>query len=410
MAKLKNILLFCLTVVGVMVAVITVPAALYLVWWASAEHHKSMLGIAGVIGIALTVWRGIMLDRQTKTGEERLLRERFATAAELMAKDVAGKPAIAARVSGIHVMGELANAEPKTFLRQTVSTMVAYIKDNVRVTANPPLPKTGEFPGARSILGADVKAAFLAIQSLHAICGREVPPQLFPSPDYLDFSHCDFSHLDLSKEQIHVNLGVFKWEKADLSGVNLHEASLDGANLAGAILHGADLSGDVSLYDANLTRAQLQGANLEGARIYDTTKWYKADLSWASLRKAFLGCHDWNAIFFATDLSGANIQKRPSLEHRLQYLEGGIWHSKQPQFSSVEKEQDRKKWDLARCRDTSASALVGACYNFSGRYYGNAYSEQSMNFREALLGELPDNFPNDWREWLEKYNPESGVL
>lgn len=369
--------------------------------------RDAMVALAAVIGIAIAVWRGVMFDRQTKTGEERLLRERFATAATLMAKEIAGKPAIAARVSGIHIMGELANAEPESFLRQTVSTMVAYIKDNVRVTAYPPLPKTGEFPGARSILGEDVKAAFLAIQSLHAICGQ---PQLFPSPDYLDFSHCDFSHLDLSKEQIHVNLGVFKWEKSNLSGVNLHEASLDGANLTGAILHGADLSGGVSLRDVTLTHAQLQGANLEGAHIYDTTKWSKADMSWASLRRAFLGCHDWDAIFFATDLSGANIQKRPSLVHRLQYLEGCIWHSKQPKFSSVEKEQDRKKWDLARCRDTSTSALVGACYNFSGRYYGNAYSEQSMNFREALLGELPDNFPNDWREWLEKYNPESGVL
>ena len=373
--------------------------------------------VVAAIGIVLAIRRAIDLNRQAKAAEDqsktstmqfeqaekRMLNERYATAAELMAKEVAGKPAIAARVSGINVMGELANAEPETFLRQTVSTMVAYIKDNVRVTANPPLPEAGKFPITRSILGEDVKAAFLAIQSLYAICGREVPPQLFPSPDYLNFSHCDFSHLDLSKEQIHVNLGVFKWEISDLSGVNLQEASLDGANLTGAILHGADLSGGVSLHDVTLTHAQLQGANLEGARIYDTTKWYQANLSWASLRGAILNGNDWDAIFFATDFSGADVKKRPSLTRRLGYLDERIWRSprdEQPMLSYVE-EQNPKKWDLERCRRESTSALVGACRNFSGKY-GELHSEQSINFREALPGELPADFPNDWREWLEK--------
>lgn len=340
--------------------------------------------------------------KQFNQAENRMHREQLVKAAELMAKEVAGKPAISARVSGINAMGELASAEPETFLRQTVSTMVAYIKDNARVTAYPPLPKTGEFPGARSILGEDVKAAFLAIQSLHAICGRDVPPQLFPSPDYLGFSHCDFSHLDLSKKQIHVNLGVFKWEESDLSGVNLHEASLDGANFTGAILHGADLSGGVSLHDVTLTHAQLQGANLEGARIYDTTKWYQANLSWASLRGAILNGNDWDAIFFATDFSGADVKKCPSLTPRLGYLDERIWRSRrpeQPMLSSVV-EQNKKMWDLEKCRRESTSALVGACRNFSGRY-GEFYSEQSINFRKALPGELPADFPNDWREWLE---------
>ena len=99
--------------------------------------RDAMVALAAVIGIAIAVWRGVMLDRQTKTGEERLLRERFATAATLMAKEIAGKPAIAARVTGIHIMDEVAKTSPDIFLTQTAKTMVAYIKDNAQTTAKP---------------------------------------------------------------------------------------------------------------------------------------------------------------------------------------------------------------------------------------------------------------------------------
>ena len=369
-----------------------------------------MVALAAAVGITIAARRTSAFDRQAKTAEKRLLNERFATAAKLMVEEIEGKPAIAARVSGINVMGELASAEPEFFLRQTVSTMVAYIKDNVRVTAYPPLPPKGEMPDTRSMLGEDVKAAFWAIQSLYYICGQDVPQQLFPSPDHLDFSHCDFSHLDLSKGQLHVNLEVFKWESADLSGTNLHEASLGGANLTKAILHGADLSGGVSLCGATLTGAQLQGANLEEVRINDETKWGNADLSWVSLRKAFLDGNDWNAKFFATDLSGATIKKPPQKDDDKKSLDGKVRHSENSDLPGI-REQNTNVWCLESCPSTSA--LVGAFRNFSfveadenhpavrlTNPLQRGFHAAAVRLREERG--LPEDLPEKWKEWLEK--------
>ena len=417
MTKLKNILLFCLTVVGVMVAVITVPAALYLVWWASAEHHKSMLGIAGVIGIALTVWRGIMLDRQTKTGEERLLRERFATAATLMAKEIAGNPAISARVTGIHIMKELANEYPRQFMMTAFEIFTAYIKDNARITAIPPLPlPSGKIPDKPSMLGADVTAAFRAIGEWSFDYGRgDISPNCFPVYRNLDFSYANFSHLDFCHKDVGDSLGVFNWQGADLSGAKLDLAGLEDRNFEGAIMHGTSLKHARLSEAASLAGAELQGANLECARLRAHTEWVGANLFWACFRKAEIEVAHWGVDCFATDFTDARIKKKPS-EEEAKMMAYHVWHSHTRGLEDV-KEQSKDHWCLDLCPSTSA--LVGAFRNFAERpkdKYQDNPSERAKGFRTAAVkllvdGKLPPDFPRDLRKWIEddlKPDPDYG--
>ena len=226
-----------------------------------------MVALAAVIGITIAARRTSALDRQSKTSEKRLLNERFATAAELMAKEIAGQPAIAARVSGIHIMEALAHTNPEYFLRQTLKNMVAYIKDNAQITAKPTKEKGEPLPDEARILGEDVKTAFAVIDGLFA--KREsggISGML--SPDILDFSNADFSHLNLNKQQVPEVRWFKKWREADLSGADLHRAELKHADFTGAIMHGADLS-RAELGGANLCYAQLQGASLFHAYLQD---------------------------------------------------------------------------------------------------------------------------------------------
>lgn len=156
-----------------------------------------MVLVVAVIGVSLAFWR-------TKTGDERLLRDRFATAAELMAKGFAGNAAIAARINGIYIMADLAMENPALFAEQVVKGLIAYVKDNARKTASPPLGEKMPDGGA-SKLGEDVKAA---ITALDQILRSDKVPEM---PDgILDFSRQDFSCLDFSDTDLDMKL-YKKW-------------------------------------------------------------------------------------------------------------------------------------------------------------------------------------------------------
>ena len=350
--------------------------------------------VVAVIGIAMAAWRAIMFDRQTKTGEERLLRERFATATELMAKEVAGKPAIASRVGGINIMDEVANAAPDIFLIQTAKTMVAYIIDNAQATAIPPLSKDKTLPDKARILGEDVKAAFRVLNNLGKTrIGTD-------HASSLDFSYVDFSYLDL--REMHVTgLHRFKWAYADLSGANLEGADLHGANLMMARLHGTNLP-MANLEGASLRGAQLQGANLASVEADASTVWDLTNLSFASLRHAHMEVRDWTAvIFYATDLSHTSIKKLT--EYACNRLEGNIWHSGAEELAHIE-EQSENDWNLDACGSTSA--LVGAFWNFAEWHRHPHLSNRAMGFiAAAIKSGLPQDFPHKWRKWLDEIKP-----
>lgn len=92
-------------------------------------------------------------------------------------------------------------------------------------------------------------------------------------------------------------------KRADLRGVDLHEADLRGANLYRADLRGTNLC------EANLHRANLRGADLHRADLYGAdlrgANLYGANLREANLYKTNL----YGADLRITDLSGANLNR-----------------------------------------------------------------------------------------------------
>lgn len=171
-----------------------------------------MVLVVAVIGVSLAFWR-------TKTGDERLLRDRFATAAELMAKGFADNAAIAARINGIYIMADLAMENPALFAEQVVKGLIAYVKDNARKTASPPLREEMSTSGI-SKLGEDVKAA---ITALDQILRSDKVPEM---PDgILDFSRQDFSCLDFSDTDLDMKL-YKKWGATIFSRACLREEQI----------------------------------------------------------------------------------------------------------------------------------------------------------------------------------------
>lgn len=90
--------------------------------------------------------------------------------------------------------------------------------------------------------------------------------------------------------------------RADLSGVDLHQADLGNAQLYGAILCDANLNG-ADLSGAVLSDAKLEGASLFGADLS------KANLAHADLTDAVLfGACLVNSNFKGADLKGADLR------------------------------------------------------------------------------------------------------
>ena len=103
---------------------------------------------------------------KAKADRLRLADERFSDAVKLLSQnDENGKPAIAARLGGIFVLEKLADSSDSKYLAQVVKTLVAYIKENIQLTAKPPLVENKTPEKARS-LGEDVKAAFGVLNKL----------------------------------------------------------------------------------------------------------------------------------------------------------------------------------------------------------------------------------------------------
>ena len=269
-----------------------------------------LIGIAAVFGIAMAGWRNRALDLQSKAASEqaqndsdRIAGERFSDAVKLLAqKDTENKSAIDARIGGIYSLQMLANNRISEYGAQVVKTLIAYIKQNAQLTAQPPL-KENEAPKEARTLGEDVKTAFNVLEQLLAAREKdsakwnEQDDGIKLSDQDLSFSGQNFSRLDLSAGQVGglrryiwslVNLQSAKLWKAQLQGADLSGAQLQGADLSGAQLQGANLS-RAELRDTNLRNAQLQGANLEGA-----LQSQDANLEGAQLQ--------------GTDLEGAQLQ------------------------------------------------------------------------------------------------------
>ena len=405
------------------------------------------IAIAAVLGITMAGWRNFALDRQSKAASEqakndsdRIAGEQFSGAAKLLAqKDADNKPAIDARIGGIYSLQTLAINRIKEYGAQVVKTLIAYIKQNAQLTAQPPL-KENETPQEARALGEDVKTAFNVLEQL--LTAREKdsaewnkPPDGIKLSDQdLSFSGQNFSWLDLSVSQVG-GLHRYIWNRGNLQNANLSGAQLQGANLAEAQLQGANLSA-AHLQGANLFIAHLQGASLSNAHLQG------ADLSWAQLQDANLSmaklqgadlsvAHLQSANLSMTEMQGANLSgaqlqgAKLSAAH-LQYadlsaaelndetklpsnLSGGeIWHSEQLELSGIASRSPDAEWDLTPFSH-SGYALIGVLHNFAVLYVSTHTKNEGVvcakKLRIAackLLDEkkLPNDFPQDCRNWL----------
>ena len=397
--------------------------------------RDSFIAIAAIFGIVMAGWRNFALDRQSKAASEqaqndsdRIAGERFSDAVKLLAqKDAEHKSAIDARIGGIYSLQTLANNRIKEYGVQVVKMLIAYIKQNVQLTAQPPL-KENETPKKARTLGEDVKTAFNVLQQLLAAREKnstewnESPNGIKLSDQHLSFSGQNFSRLDLSLGQVD-GLYRYMWSLVNLQGANLSGVKLQGANLSGvklqgakllvAQLQGADLSGaelqgaelmaadlqdaDLSgaelqgtkfswaqLQGANLSRVRLQGANLVCAQL-QRANLAEAQLQGAKLSDANLQDADLSeAKMQCANLSGTGLQGANLSEAELQYadlseaklndetilpsnLSGKIWHFGQWELPEIGSLPPDAEWDLSSFL-CSGYALAGILRNFTPPY------------------------------------------
>lgn len=452
-------------IVAVIAVVLHEHKTILMMKWGSYDLlHDLMVAIAASLALGAAIWRVFALDSQAKTAEKRLLNEQFANAAELMAKETTGekpKPAIAARINGIYIMSDLATKQPKEFAEQVVKNLIAYIKDNIRLTAQP-LPEKSETPAKPRKIGGDVQAAFFA---LHDILGNKKIQKGIPDK-ILDFSYQDFSGLDLSGVDLQhyrkwteadfrrCKLTDAHFQNADMQRVNFFSANLRGATLEGVVMNSAIMTeatlteaimpkinlSYIDLRGADLSRANLQSANLSHAKMHGTkmlgtylnridndiptdlseAHLYGADLMNANLQGANIK-HAWlwgvdltNAVLHDANLAGAyfrgacmyntKISKSELTKDVKLAMNGNVMYEGKEEFASEIEECDYYDWRLRYYPD--AYALNGVLDNF---VYKGSDMQGGLELRIEAKKMMDSKIsPDKWYAWLEDVDIDTG--
>ena len=367
----------CVSIAFVVLELAALVVAIVMLSDGKSEDFRNWMLMITTIGAAYFWWgRNRALKQQAETDRIRLTDERFSDAVKLLSQnDKNGKPAITARIGGIFVLEKLAKNFDSEYLAQVVKTLVAYIKENIQLTAKMPFAKS-KTPEKARFLGEDVKAAFRVLDKLLGIYKLETMEHFSLSNEDFDFCDHDFSWLDL----LHVrSIGFCNYmllsidmQGADLSFLDFRGSDLSYAKLQESILHKADLQG------AMLEHAKLQGADLSNANLL------YADFSEAKLDK---------------------YTKLPPCSEE-------IWHSDQEEFKKrgIESRAWGAEWDLSPFLD-SADSLVGVLREYAGVHIFLSEKKnqklRAKKFRQAARelqkhGKIPKGFPQDWRSWLSK--------
>ena len=316
-------------------------------------------------------------DRQVETDRIRLTDERFSDAVKLLSQnDENGKPAIAARLGGIFVLEKLADSSDSKYFVQVVKTLVAYIRENIQLTAKPSLAEN-ETPEIVRSLGEDVKAAFDGLGKLLGAHKQEKMEELDLSDKDFDFCGDDFSWLYLFRVKS-ISFCNYLLTSIDMQGAVLYDLDFRGADLCEAQLQKSDLQ------MANLQAAKLEGAELQGADLSGAMLLY-ADFSKAKLDADTILSSEWS---------------------------GEIWHLGEPEFKkrNIESRLWGAEWDLEPFLD-SADSLAGVLHRYGGRdiFYSGTENQQlrAKKLRQAARklqkdGKMPEGFPQNGLSWLSK--------
>ena len=249
-------------------------------WLGSREEDRAYNGdalrnlgfiIAGLAALGFAIWRGVVAQkqanaakRQTETGQQSLLNERYQRGAEML-----GSPVLSVRFGGIYALQRLAEEHPEQYHVQVMRLFCAFVR-------NPPSMRRKR--ATKGELRLDVQDVITAIGK-RSYAGLRLEAEADFSLDLrgarlecahmmgLNFAGSDLEGADLSGARfLRANLS-----DARLGDVNLSDSYLTEANLSGAYLDGADLSGarlfETNLCGATLVSTELSGANFEGATV-----------------------------------------------------------------------------------------------------------------------------------------------
>ena len=221
----------------------------------STTVRNLALGVAGLLALAVALWRGYVANRQAETAEQQLLNDRYQKASEMLGSEI-----MTVRLGGIHQLRRLAIERAEQFHVPVLQSLCAFICEPPLPVGDPSVDGRGPF----SHIPADIRAALEAIQD------RDLP----------------------DRRAIEIKARY----RPDLQGVRLPGANLILMNLSGAELNDADLS----------------GAALNGCSLVECSMW-NIDLSNSELEDAILCNSDFflavldGADFTEADLAGANV-------------------------------------------------------------------------------------------------------
>lgn len=273
-------------VVLVLIAVIGVPAWLFLKWYVkptSAEERKEVVslllqtlgGVAFVLGGWFT-WQQLINSREELqnsraaliTTQQGQITERFTRAIEQLGKsdDEGDSPPkngatggsdnnLAIRLGGIYAL-ERISKDSKTDYPAVMEVLTAFVRQHALWTG-----------------GAQEATVKPDIQAILTILGRREQSYGQGESQRLDMSATDLRGAVLVEANlIGANLKLAHFENANLSRARLNGAQLSGARfnensiLTGAILRECDLRG-ASLKGADVTGADFTGADLTGVDL-----------------------------------------------------------------------------------------------------------------------------------------------
>ena len=238
------------------VAVMVVEVLLVVVLWdwlakdesGSATIRNIGLVIAGSLAIPLAIWRAVVAakqassaQRQTTTGQQGLLNERYQKAAEML-----GNENLFVRLGGVYTLQALIEEYPEQYYVSCMRLLCAFVR-TPPVDKHLPLVSEEETSGSlRLSLRGDVQAVMDMMRSR--------------DDKLIAFEKKSAFQLDFRGAAL---------KEGNLRSVNLSGADLRGANLSRAYAKGANLS-HTGLSDANLSGAWLAASDLSGSYLDGT--------------------------------------------------------------------------------------------------------------------------------------------
>ncbi len=279
-----------------------------------ALNHLAVVA-AGIIGIPLLWIRTRAADRQSRTGEQGHITDRFTKAIEQL-----GSEKMAVRLGAIYALERLSKDSPDDHWT-IMEVLTAYVRDNApwpQALAHPFVElqvSGGDEAEGVTIHGQERKEEAerpeakirpaTDIQAILTVLGRRDKEARKREVQGLNLERTDLRGAFLPRAKLQdaifwkSSLQHARLDEANLQGAYLSLANLQHANLDKADLQGADIS-RANLQGAQLWRANLQGAYLSLANLQD------ARLGQANLQGALLAEANFQrAILWRANLKGA---------------------------------------------------------------------------------------------------------